>query len=200
MPSTATGLDIHRWIAGLEEIPRNRHHALAVDRYVRTHLVSRESLEPYAFFHAQHYTRNLIHLSEEFEVIALCWGPGHASTIHNHREQNCWVVMAEGQLENLGYRVAERDPVRKTCKLEPATTGLITRAQPAGIPGDEPVHQIVNCPSGETPALSVHVYNKPFDTCEIYCPESGTFKEVKLSYWSVKGELIRGQAGDPCRE
>ncbi|MGE0707420.1 MAG: cysteine dioxygenase family protein [Planctomycetota bacterium] len=198
MPSTAaSGLNIHAWIEGLEAIPRDGSHTCAVGRFVRSHPISRESLTRYAFFHAKHYTRNLIHLSETFEVLALCWGPGHASTVHNHRLQNCWVAMADGRLESLNFEIAERDAERGTCKLRPTTSDVITRAAPYCVQEVDAIHQIVNCPSREEPALSVHVYSKPFDTCEVYCLQTGTFKDVKLSYWSIRGEL-HGRATLDC--
>src|SRR3989338_6481897 len=43
------------------------------------------SLESYLFFRRSHYTRNLIHRDDLFEVVAIGWEPGQASAIHNHR-------------------------------------------------------------------------------------------------------------------
>lgn len=201
MHRTASGRDIHSWVEGLEALacPDQAEFVARVSTYVRTQLVSRESLQPYAFFEQSHYTRNLIHKSELFEVMALCWQPGHMSSVHNHRGQQCWMVMADGRLENINYRVLERDPLTQTCQIEPSGTLLISRSQPMVVDDEEPVHQIVNCPDHGQRALSVHIYSRPFDTCEIYCLETGTYRDVKLSYWSELGEVV-GVRTDPCAD
>jgi cysteine dioxygenase len=201
MPSTASGKNIQAWIEGLEALacPDPSELAGRVTGYIRGHPVSRESVEPYQFFEDDHYTRNLIYKSELFEVMALCWQAGQMSSIHNHRDQQCWMLMADGRLENINYRVLNRDPVAKTCDLEPSGTQLITRSSPLAVEDDEPVHRIVNCPHLDAPALSIHVYSRPFDTCEVYCTESGTYKDIQLSYWSAYGKLI-GKRADPCPE
>lgn len=201
MHRTASGREIHSWVEGLEALasPDKSEFIARVTNYVRTQLVSRESLEPYAFFESTHYTRNLIYKSELFEVMALCWQPGHMSSVHNHRDQQCWMVMADGRLENINYRVLERDPLTQTCRIEPCGALLISRSQPMVVDEDEPVHQIVNCPDHGQRALSVHIYSRPFDTCEIYCLETGTYRDIKLSYWSEYGKLI-GVRNDPCAD
>src|SRR5258706_133011 len=38
-------------------------------------------------------------------------------------------------------------------------------------------------------AVSIHVYSKPFDTCEIYQREKGTYSDVPLHYTSEYGKL-----------
>jgi hypothetical protein len=38
-------------------------------------------------------------------------------------------------------------------------------------------------------AVSIHVYSKPFDTCEIYQREKGTYADVPLHYTSEYGKL-----------
>lgn len=202
MQQTASGKHIDEWVQGLEALGNECDDQAAftakVSAYIRRNLVSRESLEPYAFFEEDHYTRNLIYKSELFEVMALCWQAGHMSSVHNHRDQQCWMVMADGRLENINYRVVSRDPEAKTCVIEPCGTQLITRSQPMTVDDDEPVHRIVNCPHLGAKALSVHVYSKPFDTCEVYCLASGTYKDIQLSYWSEYGKLIGKLDENPC--
>ena len=86
----------------------------------------------------------------------------------------------------------ERDIERGTCKLEPSTTILITRQQPMAVDDDEPIHRVVNCQHGDQRALSLHIYSRPFDTCEIYSLEDHTYKDIQLSYWSEYGTLCQG--------
>ena len=51
--------------------------------------VNAESLAPYLTWDRQHYTRNLIDRTPLYELMAICWEVGQASSVHNHRDQNC---------------------------------------------------------------------------------------------------------------
>lgn len=195
---TASGMPVDAWVDRLARITPGEGFVRAVTSFIRTHPIDRGSLERFAFFEERHYTRNLIYKDEVFEVLALCWQPGHVSNVHNHRDQRCWMTMAEGSLECINYRVLERDPTRGYCRLEPTTTDVITRAKPAAIEDDEPIHRVVNCDHGGERALSVHVYSRPFDTCEIYCLETSTYKDIKLTYWSELGVRTGAAAENEC--
>ena len=46
--------------------------------------LSDELIETRACFAANTYARNLVCRSADFELLVLCWKPGHASTIHDH--------------------------------------------------------------------------------------------------------------------
>jgi len=52
--------------------------------------------KPYTHFSDLHYTRNLVHASEHFELMVLCWKRHHASRIHNHSQSHCWMLILEG--------------------------------------------------------------------------------------------------------
>lgn len=172
----------------LERLPADAF-ADAATEVVLGHALAPRSLEPYAFFSARHYTRNLIFKNDVFELLALCWEPGQKSSIHDHRDQQCWMLMGEGELENQNYRVHDRDEARRTCRLEATSALRITRGAPMGVDPDEPVHQIRNLEAWGRRALSVHLYSRPFDTCETYCPERGIYMDVQLSYFSQHGQM-----------
>ena len=53
--------------------------------------VSPDTLTPYLTWDRQHYTRNLIDKTPLYELIAICWEVGQVSSVHNHRDQNCWM-------------------------------------------------------------------------------------------------------------
>jgi hypothetical protein len=52
-----------------------------------------------------------------------------------------------------------------------------------------PVHQVLNLAEFGQRAVSIHVYSKPFDSCEIYLAEKGTYMDVPLHYTSEFGRL-----------
>lgn len=180
-------LPIDELVRELERLPADEFNAGATE-LVRLHPIEWRSLEPYAFFSERHYTRNLIFKSDVFELLALCWWPGQQSSIHNHRDQRCWMMMGCGSLENINFKVHDKDPARGTCRLEETFRVDVTRDAPLGVDPEEPVHLIRNVEERQEKALSVHLYSRPFDSCEVYSPDQGTYKDVKLTYWSTYGQ------------
>src|SRR6202040_478347 len=67
--------------------------------------VEESSLAPYLHWDGQHYTRNLIDKTDLYELIAICWDVGQSSSVHNHRDQNCWMAVPIGRLLVENYRV-----------------------------------------------------------------------------------------------
>jgi hypothetical protein len=195
-PRRRTTLRIDDLIAQLERLPE-AGFCRAANELVQGCALDRASLEPYAFFSTRHYTRNLIHKNALFEMLALCWEPGQQSSVHNHREQECFMLMGEGQLENENFRVLDRDPVRRTCRLVPTLRTMITRDAPMAVDPEEPVHIIRNREAWGTRAMSVHLYSRPFDSCEVYCPDQGIYKDVQLFYWSRMGVVEPGGSRGP---
>jgi cysteine dioxygenase len=161
----------------------------AVYAYIKTHPVEIESLRPYMFFDRKSYTRNLIFKNELFELLALCWDVGQVSRIHNHRDQQCWMAVPMGRLRNQNYRVLDRAPAKKTCRLVPSASFLITPTAPLEVDPDEPVHQVMNLREFGERALSLHIYSRPFSTCEVYQIDRGTYSDVDLYYSSEYGRL-----------
>ena len=46
------------------------------------------------------YTRNLVDTgNEKYNLMALCWGEGHGSSIHDHSGSHCFVKMLDGSLK-----------------------------------------------------------------------------------------------------
>ena len=160
-----------------------------VQDYILAHAVRPETLDKYLFFSKGSYTRNLIFKNDVFECMAICWEIGQASRVHNHRDQNCWMSAPIGRLRVQNFRVDERDAAHGTCHLVPTDIYDMDAAHPAHVNPLEPVHQVLNLPEFNQRAVSIHVYSKPFDTCEVYQREKGTYADVPLHYTSEYGKL-----------
>ena len=195
MPETEARLvGVKEFVQGLPALPGITPET--INPYLRAHRVRPESLEPYLFFSAANYTRNLIFKNDLFELIAICWEVGQASRIHNHRDQQCWMAVPIGKLKNQNYRVLDRDPQKHTCRLVPSKSFLITPTSPLEVEAAEPVHQVLNLAEYGQRAVSLHLYSRPFNTCEVYLLEKGTYCDVTLSYTSEYGKLCpEEQAG-----
>lgn len=186
-------VSMEEFVRGLEKIPRERFGPGAVDDYIAAYGITPESLRPYCYFNPSNYTRNLVFKNELLEVIAIGWEVGQVSRIHNHREQNCWMLVPIGTLENQNYRVLDRNPDRVSCRLEPSTRVLISPTGPLAVDPNEPVHQVLNRPEFGKRAVSIHIYSRPFNTCEVYSLEHGKYYDADLHYTSEYGKLCPGE-------
>jgi cysteine dioxygenase len=182
-------VSIRELAAGLEGIPEAEFTRQGVLGYLRDHRVDVGSLAPYLYFSPERYTRNLIHRAPMFELIAICWDTGQRSAIHNHRDQNCWMVTPIGRLRVQNFRVENRDAARGTCKLVPTDSYDMDPAHPAVVRPEEPVHQVLNLPEFGQRATSIHIYSHPYSSCEIYSLDRGAYSDVPLHYSSEYGKL-----------
>src|ERR1700675_2007623 len=111
-------ISVQHFIDGLRQLKENDCAGVEAPlQYLRENPVDPGSLEPYLFWNAQHYTRNLIDRTELYELLAICWEPGMKSSIHNHKGQNCWMAAPIGRLAVQNYRVNSEDLVAHSCDI-----------------------------------------------------------------------------------
>jgi len=182
-------MPITDWVKGLEAIRASDFTLKNVQDYVIRHPVLPESLQKYCFFSKGSYTRNLIFKNQLFECMTLCWDIGQHSRIHNHRDQNCWMSAPIGRLRIQNYRVDQRDASRGTCRIIPTEVYDLDAAHPTYVNPMEPVHEVINAAEFNQRAVSIHIYSKPFDSCEVYYREKGSYTDVPLFYTSEYGKL-----------
>jgi cysteine dioxygenase len=149
--------------------------------------VDEASLAPYLTWDRQHYTRNLIDKTSLYELMAICWEVGQYSSVHNHRDQNCWMAAPVGKLLVENFHVGFQDIGAGKCQLLASNTVELTAANPCAVDPREPVHRVVNPREANQRAVSLHVYSRPFDTCVVYSPEQGTCGEIELHYNTAFG-------------
>jgi hypothetical protein len=97
--------------------------------------------------------------------------------------------MATGRLFVQNYRIEDRDPSRHTCRVIPTDTAELHPNGLAEVDTERGIHKICNLPRFGHRALSVHVYQRPMDSCEIYSVAEGTYERVQLSYTTEYGRL-----------
>jgi len=189
---TAAQLSIADWVKNLSAIPARDFSLENVQNFVIQNHVRPDSLEKYIFFSKGCYTRNLIFKNDLFECMTICWEIGQFSRIHNHRDQNCWMSAPIGRLKIQNFRVEDRHAIADhsgTCRLAPTDIYEMNAANPVYVNPLEPVHQVLNLPEYNQRAVSIHIYSKPFDSCEVYQLEKGTYGDVPLHYTSEFGKL-----------
>lgn len=160
----------------------------SIQGFLRSAPIEPESLAPYLTWDRQHYTRNLIDKTSLYELIAICWEVGQGSSTHNHREQNCWMAVPIGRLMVQNYRVLYQDLQAGKCRLERTNRVEMNAANPLAVDPKAPVHRVYNPAEFNARAVSLHVYSRPFDSCEVYSEEQGTCGPIRLYYNTEYGK------------
>lgn len=118
---------------------------------------------------SDHYARREIYRSEElgYSVIAMTWGPGQGTAIHDHSGMWCVEGVWHGEIEVTAYELIEhsedryRFEARGTMLAGPGTAGSL-------IPPHE-YHTIRN-PSTDSVAVSLHIYRGSMTSCAVFQP------------------------------
>ena len=182
-------VSIQDFVTELKKFPEPAFNQVdQIIRFLQATPVASDTLTPYLTWDRQHYTRNLVDKTPLYELVAICWEVGQASSIHNHREQNCWMAVPIGRLRVENFRVISQKLEAGTCQLETADTVEMNPRQPCAVDPLEPVHRVYNPREFNQRAVSLHVYSRPFDTCVVYSKEQGTCGVIQLHYNTEYGK------------
>jgi len=182
-------LAVDEFVRELRQFPASAFDQVEeIAGFLSAHTVSAETLTPYLNWDRQHYTRNLIDKTPLYELIAICWEVGQVSSVHNHRDQNCWMAVPIGRLLVENFRIVFQDLNEGRCELERSDTVQMDAAHPCAVDPLEPVHRVLNPREFNERAVSLHVYSRPFDSCIVYSPEQGSCGEIQLHYTTEFGK------------
>ena len=119
-----------------------------------------------------HYARREIYRSPEhgYSIIAMTWGPGQGTPLHDHDGLWCVEGVWQGTLRITPYRLCEDHG--DIARLQPLAAVDGARGSAGNlIPPDE-FHVLCNASDDEI-AISVHVYQGPMEHCTVFVPEPG---------------------------
>ncbi|KAH8279131.1 hypothetical protein KR026_002062 [Drosophila bipectinata] len=171
----------------------------------------------YAKFDRYSYTRNLVDAGNgKFNLLILCWGEGHGSSVHDHADSHCFMKMLKGDLREKRYEYPNRSG-RDTARTHHPDGEIDSRElveigetpiavnDVAYINGEEisdyergpPTnHSIiftdnlglhrVENPSHSDTSVSLHLYCPPFDTCSVF-QDNCKKSTAKVTFWSKYG-------------
>jgi cysteine dioxygenase len=185
-------VSIDNLVRGLREISDEEFVCEPVYKYLSENPIEVDSIQKYLFWSPSFYTRNLIFKDDRFEMMAICWESGQVSRVHNHCDQRCWMTVPIGRLKGQNFAVEAIDESKGYCKLKETDAFELADCLTAKVELEQPIHQILNLLEYDDRAVSIHIYSKPYDHCISYCRDTDTFKDVKLFYTSVDGQLCDG--------
>ena len=142
--------------------------------------IPREKLENYCHFNNGFYTRNLVHKERDFEILVVCWPAGQTAPIHGHEGEKCWARVQIGTLQICNYEQKSLNPLLLE-RVEKVLGG------PNYLDGPADIHSVENLSSES--AISLHIYARPFDSCDVYNLKDNKIDRLKMQYYSKFGYL-----------
>ncbi|WP_251044348.1 MULTISPECIES: cysteine dioxygenase family protein [unclassified Lysobacter] len=119
-----------------------------------------------------HYARRELYRSPElgYSVVAMTWGPGQGTPMHDHSGLWCVEGVWDGELEITQFELLERNGENFRFR---AAGGMHAGPGSAGslIPPHE-YHTIRNA-SEDSVAVSLHIYKAPMECCSMFVPNDG---------------------------
>jgi len=126
------------------------------------------------------YARNLVCRTQSFELIVMCWRPGHESTIHDHAGSLSAITVHRGTLTSRIFVPSEgvafgNGPVAldHTDKIRPGQgwTGVDRTG----------IHQLANTTAAEE-LVTVHCYSPPLTALNVYQVDTPEVTVLPLRY------------------
>ena len=131
-------------------------------------------VEPFVRFTDDRYARNLVHRSEKFETLVLCWKPGQRSPIHDHADSLCAVYVHDGVMSNDSYLRTPAGHVRPDV-AEDGGRGTVFSIQ------KDEMHQVSNLDSSKH-LVSIHFYLTPLENFKVYSLMSSKWETYDVPY------------------
>lgn len=149
---------------------------------MQEHKLYLDEMEKYTYFEKKtQYTRNLVHETENYSLLLLCWNPGSTSAIHTHANSQCWAKVVHGEVTEVVYEDLESRKVKKNTCCRPGSVLYIDDSLG--------VHRI--CNETEKPAMSLHCYYPPIRECNFFCIKTQHLGKTKMSNFSEYGKLLK---------
>jgi predicted metal-dependent enzyme (double-stranded beta helix superfamily) len=117
------------------------------------------------------YARHLVYKSPDrgYVVVAMVWGPGQGTVLHDHDGVWCVEGVVEGQIEVVQHEALEQDGDRWRFRPEEKVVAGIGTAGTL-IPPFE-YHTIANALQDGSATVTLHVYGKELQKAHVFLPE-----------------------------
>jgi cysteine dioxygenase len=149
----------------------------ALEQYART----QRDWERFLQFEPSSYTRNLVARNEWFELLVLCWSNGQESPVHDHAGQDCFMGILQGRMEETHFafpKPGQSGPLLET------RSRIFEQGGVAYIHDSIALHRVR--PVGG-PAVSLHLYARPIDVCNLYEIPTSRVVSRQMIYHSARG-------------
>ena len=140
-------------------------------------VVSTADLQNCARFSDQRYARNLVHKTDRFEVMVMCWHAGQRSSIHDHAGSLGGLKILQGALTESLFEKAPNGMIKSLSSVDYGAGA--TRVEETSL-----IHQISNLQAENGKAISIHIYIPPLVRMNVYSLEDPSVRNVLPQYFS----------------
>ena len=128
-----------------------------------------------------HYCRRELYRSEDlgYSVIAMTWGPGQGTAIHDHAGMWCVEGVWHGSLEITPYELVEQDAAHERYRFESRGTMNVGPGSAGSLIPPHEYHTIRN-PSADSISVTLHIYRGPMTECSVFrATDAGWYERDK---------------------
>ena len=164
--------------------------------YLISYEIRPEDLKKYEQWLPDRHTRNKIFRNDLIEVMLICWPVGAVTPLHTHNGQLGWMTMIEGKLLVDNYkkidcnRPENQQVVGMDCLAGATRIDMQHLGTELCVPGGplntvdktQTIHRIKNLGEWDEPAVSMHIYSRPIDSCVVFDIEAGHCFRRDLKY------------------
>jgi len=191
-----TPVPAEQFIEGIRELSQGLITKQKMYDYLVAYEIRAEDLERYKLWLPDRHTRNKIFRNDMIEVMLICWPAGSITPLHTHNGQLGWMTMIEGKLKVENYRKADcnrpenQQVVGMDCLAGATRIEMQHLHDELAVPGGplntvdkiQTIHRILNLPEWNQPAVSMHVYSRPIDSCVVFDMENQRCFRRDLKY------------------
>lgn len=191
-----TPVPVEQFVEGIRQLSQETITKQKIYDYLVTYEIRAADLEPYKLWVPDRHTRNKIFRNEMIELMLICWPINAVTPLHTHNGQLGWMTMIEGKLlvENFRKVDCNRPENQNVVGLDCLAGATRIEMKQLGtelcIPGGplntvdklQTIHRIKNLREWNQPAVSLHVYSRPIDSCVVFDLENQRCFRRELSY------------------
>ena len=127
--------------------------------------IPQTEFERYFSWNDQHYTRNQVARSDDYELILTCWENGQSGYIHDYDAHEAWIHPIQGKLRE------DRFVMDHAGQLQQVSSVLLGTQEFSYMRKGIDIHRYSNANQGRS--VSLHLYARPVDSWTIYTLQDG---------------------------
>ena len=187
---------VEQFVDGIKRLSEGIITKQKIYDYLVAYEIRAEDLEKFKLWVPDRHTRNKIFRNDMIEVMLICWPAGTITPLHTHNGQLGWMTMIEGRLIVENYRKVlcnrpeNEQVVGMDCLAGATQIEMEHLENELAVPGGplntvdkkQTIHRIKNLAEWNQPAVSMHVYSRPIDSCVVFDIENQRCFRRDLKY------------------
>jgi len=145
------------WLDSLDRRPGLQE----LDEHLRDLPVNVEELRKHLGYAENGYQRNVLKMTEHYELVAICWKPGQSTPIHDHHGSDCAFLIVDGVSTETIYILNAKGMAEASGERRYECGEVCASAE-------QDIHRVTNREDGAL--INLHVYTPPLSGFGIYQP------------------------------